>query len=154
MTSVNMRRSQAILRMPVDHITASMVLHDGERSEVVLFVPPTEDIPHLLGPSGPRFLAMVLGTGLSLVARDAVACLAVPALPLIALDGDLPVETQCAAVKLRSGVVLEGELRWTAPIGQQRTADFLNSDAPTFELYAGTLIYHLVKAHVARVDER
>lgn len=154
MTSVNMRRSQAILRMPVEHITASMVLHDGERAEVVLFIPPTEDIAHLLGPSGPRFISMIMGSGVSMVARDAIASLAIPSVAIIALDGDLPVEIQRASVKLRSGVVLEGELRWTAPSGEQRLSDHLNTDATTLELHAPNLIHHIAKAHVARVDER
>ncbi len=154
MTSVNLRRSQAILRMPVDNISASMVLHDGERSEVVLFMPPTEDIPHLLGPNGPQFIAMMVGSGVSLVARDAIACLTSPAAAVIALDDDLPVVTQRVGVKLRSGVMIEGELRWTAPTGQQRTADHLNSSASLLELHAPNVIHHIVKAHVARVDER
>ncbi|CAN5732532.1 hypothetical protein BH11MYX3_BH11MYX3_37100 [soil metagenome] len=154
MTSVNMRRSQAILRMPVEHITATMVLHDGERAEVVLFLPPTEDIAHLLGPSGPRFISMIFGSGVSLVARDAVAALGVPAVAVIALDGDLPIERQRASVKLRSGVVLEGELRWTAPFGEQCMSDFLNTDATSLELHAPNMTHHIVKAHVARVDER
>ena len=154
MSSVNMRRSQAILRMPVEHITASMVLHDGVRAEVVLFLPPTEDIVHMLGPSGPRFIAMIMGSGVSLVARDAVACMAVPSNVASALDGDLPIETQRASVKLRSGVAIEGELRWTAHGGAQRMSDYLNSNASSFELHAPNLIHHIVKAHVACVDER
>ena len=34
-----MRRSQAIQRMPVNSVLATLILHDGERSDVLLFVP-------------------------------------------------------------------------------------------------------------------
>lgn len=154
MPTSSMRRSQVILRMPVDHVTASLVLQDGERSEAVLFVPPTDDIAQVIGPTGQRFLPMIRGSKLHLVARTAIACLGVPAVTTLPQDGDLPLEVQAATVVLRSGVRLEGELRWTATRGSARTADFLNTATETFELHTPDLTFHVVKAHVALVEER
>jgi hypothetical protein len=154
MESANMRRSQVILRMPVDNISVTLILHDGVRSDAMLFVPPTEDIARLIGPHGERFLPMFVGSDLRLVARDAIACIGMPSVPRIHHEGDLPVEVQRAGVTLRSGVVLEGELRWTGVAGQARTADYLNADGETIELHTADITFHIVKSHIAMVTER
>jgi hypothetical protein len=150
----SMRRSQVILRMPVDHVDATLILHDGDRSDAVLFVPPTEDIAHLLGPSGPRFLPMIRGAKLHLVAREAIASLGIQTIMALPQDGDLPIEVQPAMVQLTSGTQLVGELRYHATFGEARTADFLNASADSFELHVQGVVFHVVKSHVALVEER
>ena len=149
-----MRRSQAILRMPVDQIDVVLIAHDGARSDAMLFVPPTDAIEHMLGARGNRFLPTIVGGKVQLVARDSIAALGVQSVIPMHQDGDLPVEVQAAVVHLRSGVVLEGELRWTAAIGQSRTADYLNGDGETIELHAPNHTFHIAKSHIARVEER
>lgn len=149
-----MRRSQVILRMPVDNISVTLILHDGVREGAMLFVPPTEDIARLIGPQGERFLPMFVGSDLRLVARDAIACIGIPSVPRIHHEGDLPFEVQRAGVTLRSGVVLEGELRWTGVAGQARTADYLNADGETIELHTTDTTFHIVKSHISMVTER
>ena len=148
-----MRRSQAILRMPVDQVDVTLILHDGSRLEAMLFVPPTDAVGQMITSRGARFLPAMVGGKVQLVARDAIAALGVQ--PVIALhqDGDLPVEVQAAVVHLKSGTALEGELRWTAAIGQARTADYLNGDGETIELHAPNLTLHIAKAFIARVEE-
>jgi hypothetical protein len=150
----SMRRSQVILRMPVDSVEATLILHDGDRSDAVLFVPPTEDIAHLLGPSGPRFLPMIRGGNMHLVAREAIASLGIQAVVAMPQDGDLPIEVQPAMVQLKSGTQLVGELRYNPVTGQARTADFLNTSADSFELHVQGIVFHVAKAHVALVEER
>ncbi|MBA3459231.1 MAG: hypothetical protein H0T46_04675 [Deltaproteobacteria bacterium] len=150
----SIRRSQVILRMPVDHVQATLILHDGARSDVMLFVPPTEDLEHLLGPSGPRFLPMIRGSKMHLVAREAIAGLGIQAVVATPQDDDLPIEVQPAMVQLKSGTELVGELRYSAPMGQARTADYLNTSADTFDLHIEGIVFHIVKAHVALVEER
>jgi len=150
MASVNMRRSQVILRLPVDHVTASLTLDDGDRFDAVLFVSPDEDMPRFLTASE-RFVPAMREGRVLLIARAAIASLGVPAKPA---DSELPVETQAAIVRLRSGEVIEGELRWTAPAGQQRTIDYLNGDEPYLEVHAGDLTHYVMKSHVATVEER
>jgi len=149
-----MRRSQAILRMPVDKIDVVLIGHDGTRSDAMLFVPPNEAIEHMLGERGNRFLPTMVGGTVQLAARDAIAAIGVQAVIAIHQDGDLPVQVQAAVVHLRSGVALEGELRWTAVIGQARTADYLNGDDETIALHTPSHTFHIAKAHIARVEEK
>lgn len=148
-----MRRSQVIMRLPVDHVTASLILHDGDRSEVVIFVSPDEDIARILGAREP-FLPMMRAGKFALVARAAIAAIGLPNIPSIPHDDDLPVETQMASIRLRSGHLIEGELRWIGPAGSRRTADFLNSDEPYINVFAGNTTYYVVKDHIAVVEER
>jgi hypothetical protein len=153
MQSVNVKRSQAILRMPVDMVDATLILHDGDRAEVLLFVPPTEDISRLLA-EGPAFVPIVRGGTEHFVARSAIAALAVPAERAPRLDEDMPIQTQGAVIKLRSGTELEGELRWNAPASSQRTSDHLNSDAPIIVIYVGDATYIVLKHQIAWVVEK
>ena len=150
MASVNMRRSQVILRLPVEHVTASLTLDDGDRFEAVLFVSPDEDMPRFLT-APERFLPAMREGKVLLIARTAIASLGVPSK---VVDTALPIETQAAIVRLRSGEVLEGELRWTAPVGQRRTIDYLNSDDPYLEVHAEGRTHYVMKSHVATVEER
>lgn len=149
-----MRRSQAILRMPVDHVDVTLILHDGSRIEAMLFVPPTDAIEQMLVARAARFIPTLMGGKVQLVARDAIAAIGVQAVIALRQEGDLPVDTQAAVVHLRSGATVEGELRWTAPVGQARTADYLNDDSETIELHTAELTFHIPKSHVARVEER
>jgi len=150
---MQMRRSQVLLRMPVDHVVAQMISHDGEKSDVLLFIPPTEDIGRVLS-QGAAFLPVVKAGAMCVLARDTIACIAIPELPVIPREDDLPVQTQAAIVTLRSGATVEGELRFTAPEGQQRTADFLNDSDPIFVVHGTATAFHVVKAHVAKVEEK
>lgn len=138
--------------MPVDNVVATMIGHDGARSDVMLFLPPTEDIGHVLG-HGATFLPMVKSGKLCIVSRDTIACFGVPAVPVIPREGDLPVEKQVVTVTLRSGAKVEGELHLTA-FGVQRTTDFMNDGEPVFRVHGDTTTFHVVKAHVAQVEEK
>jgi hypothetical protein len=153
MSGVMVKRSQAILRMPVDMIDAHLIMHDGDRSDVLMFVAPTEDIERVLT-EGPAFIAIARGGLEALVARDAIACLGVPPARGPRLDADLPAERQAVAVQFRSGLTLEGELRFVAPPGQQRTTDFLNGDARVIALHAPDVTYVIAKTHIAMVIEK
>jgi hypothetical protein len=148
--SANMARSQVILRMPVDNLVATLILHDGERAEVMLFLHGGEDIARLVdGPA--RFIPMVRDGRVCLFARDAIACFEVPASR--PAPDDLPVEKQRAIVKLRSGVCVEGELRWCAAGSASRTTDHLNAETPYVEVHRAETTAYVMKAHVASVTE-
>jgi hypothetical protein len=150
-----MRRSQVILRLPVDSVTATLILHDGERSDVLLFIAAGEDITRLVSPGDP-FVPMIKHARFCLVARTAIAAIGVtdPPTPDPELDG-LPVERQRARVQLRSGTAIEGELRWTAPEGERRTADYVNDSPAFFVIHAadGHTTYYIAKAQVATLEE-
>lgn len=149
---MQMRRSQVILRMPVDNVVATMIGHDGVQADVMLFIPPTEDIGHVLG-HGAAFLPMVKGGKLCIVARDTIACFGVPELPIIPREDDLPVEKQAVTVTLRSGAQVEGEVRLTA-FGVQRTTDFMNEAEPIFRVHGNATTFFVAKSHVAQVEEK
>ena len=153
MGEANIKRSQAILRMPVDMVDAVMYLHDGDRSEVVLFVPPSEDISQLLG-EGSTFLPVMREASMCFVARTAIACLGVESQRAPRLPEDFPAEEQQVKVTLRSGRVLDGTMRWIGAQSGARTADHLNSADTSFIVIHGTQhSYIIVKSHIAMVRE-
>ena len=140
-----------MLRLPVDVIDAVMILHDGERTVVRVFVPPGEDISQRLADARP-FLPVVQASKTCLVARAAIACFGVPTHQASALDG-LASEHQAVRVKLRSGVMLEGVMRWSAAPDHQRTVDHLNAETPYLVVHGHDLVYIVVKAHLVMVTE-
>jgi hypothetical protein len=154
MGEANIKRSQAILRMPVDMVDAVMFLHDGDRSEVLLFVPPSEDISRLLS-DGNAFLPVMREASMCFVARAAIACLGVEPKRAPRLEADFgPAEEQPVKVTLRSGTVLEGTMRWIGTANASRTGDHLNSDGSSFIVVHGTThAYIIIKSHIAMVRE-
>jgi hypothetical protein len=150
--STQMRRSQVIFRMPVDNVIATMIAHDGAKADVMLFIPPTEDIGQILA-YGATFLPMVKGGKMCIVARSSIACFGVPELPVIPREDDLPVEKQAVTVTMKSGAKVEGEVYLTA-FGTQRTTDFMNDVEPVFRVHGDATTYFIAKAHVAQVEEK
>lgn len=149
---MQIRRSQVILRMPVDNVVAAMIGHDGTKADVMLFVPPTEDVGRVLG-HGASFLPMVRGGAMCIVARDTIACFSVPALPVIPREDDLPVEKQAVIVTLRSGATVEGDVSLDAR-GTQRTTDFMNDAEPVFRVQGNEMTFYIAKIHVAQIEEK
>jgi hypothetical protein len=153
MAAPHQRRSQQIMRLPVDHLVASLIFADGERAEAILFVPPGEDVARTFAEGDP-FVPVALAKGIRLVARTAIAGIGIPvAPPALARDGDLPIERQTATVKLHDGTTLDGELRWTARPGNNRTRDHLNESAAYLELHTKETTWYVAKSHVAWVEE-
>ncbi|MBC7975200.1 MAG: hypothetical protein H7138_09460 [Myxococcales bacterium] len=151
---VHTRRSQAILRLPIDSILATLVLHDGERSDVLLFMPPGDRVADLLSPGDP-FVSMIRNARFCLVARDAIAVIAMVIGAPAADDGALPLEHQRVRIRLRSGSVVEGEMQWISTEGHRRTADHVNDPAPFLVVHALDVqtAYYIAKSHVAIVEE-
>lgn len=152
MAEANLKRSQAILRMPVDMVDACMILHDGDRSDVLLFVPPTEDLSRMLC-EGAEFLPVMREASMCLIARTAIAGLRVDLRRAPKLPEDFPSERQQVKVTLRSGAVIDGTMTWIPPASHQRTADHLNSDVPIIVVTTADHAYLIVKAHIAMVRE-
>lgn len=152
MAEANLKRSQAILRMPVDMVDACMILHDGDRSDVLLFVPPTEDLCRMLS-EGPEFLPVMREAAMCLVARSAIACLRVELALAPKHPEDFPSEQQKVKVTLRSGTVIDGTMTWIPPAGHQRTADHLNSEVPILVVTTEEHACLIAKAHIAMVRE-
>lgn len=136
---MNVTRSQAILKLPVDYVDAEMILGDGERSSVILLLPSGSSVME-----GDAFLEMMRDARTCIVARDAIAALGVPLRPL---DEAVPHESQHVVVTLRSGTRLEGELRRTGS-----TVDHLRT-APFIELRTADTSWLIAKAHLATLQE-
>ena len=150
MAEANVHRSQAILKMPVDYVDATLILHDGDRSEVIFLLPPGEDLARVIT-EGDAFIPVMRNAKMCIVARDAIAAIGMP--PKVEDEDALPTDKQKVTVKMKSGMMLDGELRWTIIDGKQRTAHHLNGDARTIELRAQDKSYFIVKSHVAYVQE-
>ena len=134
--------------MPVDYVDATLILHDGDRSEVIFLLPPGEDLARVVT-EGDAFIPVMRAAKICIIARDAIAAVGLSLQPI----DDLPAETQRVAVKLKSGMMLDGELRWTIVDGKQRTADHLNTDARTIELRSADKSFFIVKSQIAFVQE-
>ena len=142
-------RSQQIMRLPVDTVAASIILDDGERFDAMLFLPPGDTVVRLFV-DGDAFLPVAFRDRIRLVARAAISALTVAAEPH---DNDLPHEQQKATVRMRSGAMVEGELRWVGPHGRRRTVDFLNEDEAHIVVHGPGVTTYVRKAHVAWVEE-
>jgi hypothetical protein len=143
------------LTLPVDRIPVALILDDGDRHQVALFSAAGQDMSALLEATWGFLPAAEQGGRIRLFSRRAVACvkLAHGVGALRTLD-DLPLCRRAALVRLRSGVTLRGELRYLAPPERRRTADYLNEPARTFLLHADDGVYHVVKDHVAYLEEQ
>ena len=145
------QRSQPLLRLPKNQTPAMITMHDGERAQVFLFVAPGDKLTHYVNEAS-RFLPMGFASGTRLIARDSIATISVHVLHAPAED-ELPGERQHVLVRLRSGAIVKGELRWVAPEGSRRTLDFMNDDATSFVVYDTEHIIYVFKSHVASVEE-
>jgi hypothetical protein len=151
MASSTEQRSQPLLRLPKNQTPALVTMHDGERAQVFLFVAPGEKLRYFVNDDS-RFVPMGFANGTKLVARDAIAAISIHVLHA-PHDEELPGERQMAKLALRSGAVINGELRWVAPEGQRRTLDFMNDDSRYVIVHDTEHMVFVAKAHIASVEE-
>ena len=147
-----MHRSQVILRMPVDYVDATLIMHDAERSEVIFLLAAGEDITTVIDGTD-SFIPVMRAAKICIIARDAIAAVGVALREPSAIEAEMPSEQQRVTVKLKSGMLLDGELRWTIVSGKQRTADHLNNGARHVELRTADKSFFIAKSHVAYVQE-
>lgn len=145
------QRSQPLLRLPKNQTPAMVTLHDGDRAQVFLFVSPGDSVAQVLA-GGASFVPMGFASGTKLVARDAIAALSVHVLHA-PIEDELPGERQAVVVRLRSGAIVRGELRWVPIEGARRTLDFLNRDASHLVIHDVEHVIYVALAHVATVEE-
>jgi hypothetical protein len=134
------------LRVPVRRLDARLLLSDGSRREVTLFVAHGEAIEDLFEADAP-FMPVSDEGKIRIYSRAEIACVTMPGSEP---DDGLPRQRRKVAVTLRSHEVVEGELLFIAPA---RTADLVNTTARSFALHAEGRIHHIAKAHVAFIDE-
>jgi DNA-binding NtrC family response regulator len=152
-SSEDLARRHAFV-VPVDRLAATLLLHDGSSHEVQLSRGPGRPVEELFAAKEPFLAAQEQGKT-RIYARSAVACIAVRDAPIDEdEEGALPHRRRAVVVRLLSGAVLDGELRYVLVEGRSRVTDVLNEDSPSFSLHAGELVYHIAKAHVLCVEER
>ncbi len=145
-------RSQPILRMPRDKTPAELILDDGERSYILLFVVPGDRLS-LVFEGDSQFMPVIAGTTTRLIARRAIACVTVHVMHAQVEDNGIPQERQQALVRLRGGASVRGELRWVAAPDRRRTLDHLNDETSHLMLWESDYIHYVAKAAVIHVEE-
>lgn len=148
-----MKRSQAILRMPMDLVEVLMIQHDGERVDALLFIPPTEDVAKFLS-EGKQFVPVCIKGKEHLVARSTIACFGVPPDLAPRVTEDLPSVELMVTIKLRCGTAFEGKLMWIPFDNERRIADHLDGESPLVVLYGADMVYLIAKSQIAMVSER
>jgi hypothetical protein len=137
------------MRRPVDCVAALVTFHDGSEAECTLFLPIGKDVVEIFG-DGPRFVPIEVATGVRLVARDAIAAIAIGGGGQSEREFE---QRQVATLQLRSGYAIAGELWWNAPEGMRRTTDFINADLPYLIIHRANGTTYVAKAHVASIAE-
>ena len=148
MANTSRDRSQPLLRVPRDQTPVILMLDDGQRANAFLFVPPGTSILHTLENSGP-FIPVSYSDGTKLVARASIACINVYGRD----ESELPTEQQRVIVRLRSGQLVKGELRWIAHTGYRRVLDHLNDASMHVVVYEAEHINYVAKSHIVAVEE-
>ena len=144
-----------IFVVPVDQLAATVVLSDGTRHEVVFARGAGQPIEELLE-ARERFVPVKIGGKTRIYARSALACVIVRVIERDepADEEALPEKRRAVRVTLRSGVELDGELRYVAVEGRGRVTDVLNEESLGFSLHASGAVHHIAKAHVLCIEER
>lgn len=145
-------RSQPLLRVPRDQTPVTIILDDGERTNAFLFVSPGTPVARAIAESGP-FVPVNYGDGTKLVARDSMACITVFGINAREEHDDLPSELQPVVVRLRSGHLIKGELRWTPYAGHRRVLDHLNDEGTHIVLKDGNYLSFIRKTHIMTMEE-
>jgi hypothetical protein len=144
------------LRVPVNRVEVELTLGDGRACKGTVFVPPGSQVAQLFRRHD-AFVPIEESGKVRLYAPGALACVAIR--PVADADADpmstaIPEEGRAVRVHLRSGTVIEGELRFV-PWGERvRTADLLNEASPTLEIHRrdGALCW-VQKTHIEHVEE-
>lgn len=137
--------------VPIDRVRATLILDDGSRREVILPRGQGQSIEELFG-ARELFVPVNEEGRTRIYARAALACV-IAGSEAVEDDG-LPRKHRAVRVTLRSGVVIEGELRYVPVEGRARVTDVLNEPSASFALHAGDLVHHVAKMHVRSLEER
>jgi hypothetical protein len=143
-------------KLPVERLPVVLLLADGSRHEVQLFIPSGQPADALLESRQAFLPAADVSGRLRLFQRGALAGLRIGAAagPRGAEDPEAPPPRRRAVVvMLRCGARIPGELRYLAARESSRTTDYLNGPSVSFELHADDGVYQIAKRHVAYVEE-
>ena len=142
------------LRVPVDRVQVELTLGDGRSRTGTVFVPPGSQVAQLFR-GGTTFVPIEEDGKVRLYAPAALACVCTfrgaEAEPM---STAIPEQRRPIRVHLRSGTLVEGEVRFVPWGDRVRTADLLNEDSPTLEMHRsdGALCW-VQKTHIEHVEE-
>jgi hypothetical protein len=143
------------LRVPVNRVEVELTLGDGRSCRGTVFVPPGSQVAQLFCKSD-SFVPIEVEGKVRLYAPGALACVATRPAPADAepMSTAIPEERRAVRVHLRSGTLIDGEVRFVPWGDRVRTADLLNEASPTLEVHRrdGALCW-VQKTHVEHVEE-
>lgn len=143
----------ADLRVPVERASVEVLLSDGTRHSLVVFQAPGQRLESFAEAPEPFFPAHEQER-LRLFARASIVVLSGERRAAQSPgEDDLPETQRTVRVHMRSGEVLEGDLRFVACEGSLRPIDHLNESSRSFPLFTTERVHHIVKAHVIFVEE-
>lgn len=139
------------LRVPIQRVRAE-VHTEREHVAATLFLAPLATIEEVFEEDA-AFVPTEVDGQTRLLARSSIVALAVDdeSIPRSLAALGVTYAMRPVAVRLRNGGVLEGSIVLSATL--RRTLDVLNESAKSFALHAGGRVFHVAKAHVARVEE-
>ncbi|MEI7891648.1 MAG: sigma 54-interacting transcriptional regulator [Myxococcales bacterium] len=137
-------------RVPVLRERVQFRTGDGAQHDGYVFRVGGQPVESLFDAAEP-FLPVDEGGHIRLYARASLAVISVPCAS--ALDSGMPLRTVRVSVRLRSGHILEGELRYPAETARTRAVDYLNSPASSFIVFCPDQAHHVAKAFVEVVEE-
>lgn len=146
-------RSQPLLRIPRNQTPVTITLEDGEQASAMLFVAPGASVLRMLADAA-AFVPVAFTSGTTrLVARDAIVCITVHVIHAHVEAHEELAERQKANVRLRTGQMVNGELRWMPESESRRVLDHLNDGSSHLTIHEGDRVSYVAKSHVASVEE-
>jgi hypothetical protein len=143
----------ADLRVPVEPTRVQVVTLDGARHDLVVFRAPGLRPESLLESHEPFFPAREGDTLRLFATANISALIAAAPKPSTRPEDELPESRRAVRVQLTGGVVISGEIRYVACEVAARPIDHLNEPSPSFAVFSGEHVHHVVKAHVLFVEE-
>ncbi|MEO6572614.1 MAG: hypothetical protein ABIP89_02155 [Polyangiaceae bacterium] len=144
------KRRSVEYRLPVRRETATLTFADGTRREGTLFFQVGEKTADVFEP-GDSFLPVAGEGKVRLYARGTIACASIP--QNHAEDDEVHLVVRKVTVHLRSGHMLEGEVRYAPSVERARAIDYLNSAPKGFTVHEAGIVHYVAKDHVDYVEE-
>lgn len=145
------------LSVPVLRLPVQLLLDNGNRRDVTVFVPSGETLEDFCA-STALFIPAREGDQIRLYARQTLACLSVTTADLAQLqaerdDSDMPLCRRQIEVAIVAGNLMRGELRYIPDHESVRTIDYLNSASLILPVFAEGIVHYVWKAHIESVLE-
>jgi hypothetical protein len=152
-----------VYRIDVKELSARLALVDGTSAQAVFFLQLSsesgyrnENLSALLNDETAQFLVMRCDEGITFMAADAIAYVAVAGKTReLAFLDRVGASRRAAEVRLRTGEELVGEFLSLAPPNRSRLSDVLNEPGQRFLVFeGGGCTYHINRNAIQQVSPR